>query len=155
MHLTKITCICCGKQTKLPLKKSKSKKAKKGYRKTIFTYLGPEIPDKERWLYFGEIDIKSNLTEKYCYKFNSVTEYLNNINIKNHDKELKKYQIKNIKYNPKIKPKYVQCWVCPDCRDSYKETDDSCVHFENSWCKKHGWQITNKDECPCDDYKVV
>lgn len=148
MRPTKITCACCGKKTQILLKKSKSNKAdRNGHHETVFTYIGPEIPDSEKWWYFGEIEITACATSKYFYTWDGV------FGKKCNKKKTKHERVPNPRYNPKIKPKYVQYWECPRCRkhDNMDEKRKSCKDFKNWWCLKNGWQITTNDECPCNE----
>lgn len=58
---------------------------------------------KSKWAYFGKFNINEVETSKYLYE------------LKDCEKPTKFKRILNPKYNPKIKPKYMEEWECPEC----------------------------------------
>ena len=64
---------------------------------------------KSKWAYFGKFNINTDKTTKYSYK------------LENCNKPRKFKRILNSSYNPKIKPKYVEYWECPEC---YEKEDN-------------------------------
>jgi len=81
----KVNCVDCGKTERIEV--------------TI-----GEIP-KGGWLYQGRLKSNSCQTEKYFY------EVPEGFSIS--DDKWKK--VKNECYDPSVKPKYVEMWVCPEC----------------------------------------
>lgn len=57
------------------------------------------------WSYYGKLNINSCQTDKFFYK-SRTPEKLDLDDLE---------RVSNPCYNPKVKPKYVEMWVCPEC----------------------------------------
>lgn len=58
---------------------------------------------KSKWAYFGRFNVNEVEASKYLYELTDC------------EKPRKFARILNPKYNPKIKPKYMEYWECPGC----------------------------------------
>ena|SRR5271157_3481119 len=64
-------------------------------------------PPPNGWQYFGKLNVNTCQTSKY---------FLRPIDQKNICGKCEK--IPNECYDPKVKPKYAEMWVCPNCGDT-------------------------------------
>ena len=88
----KVTCMDCDKTERIEVEKGKK------------IMCG--------WAYYGKLDVNVCRTNKYFYKAPEGVDFC--------DFE-KHVRVKNSCYNPSVKRKYVEMWVCPACLE--KEGD--------------------------------
>jgi hypothetical protein len=81
----KVVCVECGKTERIIVEK------------------GKPVPDG--WLYYGKLNVNVCQTDKFFYKpRDSEKGFLGKLE-----------KVPNDCYDPNVKPKYVEFWVCKEC----------------------------------------
>lgn len=64
------------------------------------------------WAYYGKLNINFCKTSKYFFRCKDQTEIFENLE-----------RVPNSCYDPKVKPKYVEMWSCPQCMAQLKKME--------------------------------
>ena len=83
----KVTCMDCGKTDRIEV--TVGKKVESG------------------WIYWGKINVNSCQTDKFHWRMKDQS--------KGFGDEDNTEKVTNPYYNPKVKPKFVEMWECPEC----------------------------------------
>jgi hypothetical protein len=111
----KVTCMDCGKVSRIEVEHGK--KVESG------------------WLYYGKLNINVCQTDKYFWRpKNPEKSFLGDLE-----------RVPNECYDPNVKPKYVELWVCPTCAKMVDKEKSSTESGKSSPYKPLG----HRKNCEC------